>query len=52
MNLTTVSQSPKEQARLAVAAAIERLDGDRTEDQEIVLEPHLVIRKSTAKAPS
>jgi LacI family transcriptional regulator len=52
MNLTTISQSPKEQARLAVAAAIERLDGDRTEDQEIVLEPHLVIRKSTAKAPS
>jgi len=52
MNLTTVSQAPREQARLAVAAAIERLDGDRTQDQEIVLEPHLVIRRSTAAAPS
>jgi DNA-binding LacI/PurR family transcriptional regulator len=51
MNLTTISQAPKEQARLAVAAAIERLDGDRTENQEIVLEPHLVVRRSTAKAP-
>ncbi|GAA0964775.1 LacI family DNA-binding transcriptional regulator [Acrocarpospora macrocephala] len=52
MNLTTVSQAPKEQARLAVAAAIERLDGDRTQDQEFVLEPHLVVRRSTAKVPS
>ena len=52
MNLTTISQVPKEQARLAVAAAIERLDGDRTEDQDIVLEPRLVVRKSTAKPPS
>jgi DNA-binding LacI/PurR family transcriptional regulator len=52
MNLTTVSQSPQQQARLAVAAAIERLDGDRTRNQEIVLDPHLVIRKSTGKAPA
>ena len=52
INLTTVSQSPRDQARLAVAAAIERLDGDRTTDQEIVLEPHLVVRTSTAAAPS
>jgi len=51
MNLTTVSQAPKEQGRLAVAAAIERLDGNRTEDQEIVLEPHLVVRAGTAKPP-
>ncbi len=50
INLTTVSQAPKEQARLAVAAAIERLEGDRTQDQDIVLEPHLVVRRSTAKA--
>ena len=35
---------------VTVAAAIERLDGDRTEDQDIVLEPYLVVRKSTAKA--
>jgi DNA-binding LacI/PurR family transcriptional regulator len=51
IDLTTVSQSPKEQARLAVAAAIERLDGKRTQDQETVLEPHLVVRGSTSKAP-
>jgi DNA-binding LacI/PurR family transcriptional regulator len=52
MNLTTISQSPKEQARLAVAAAIERLDGSRTENQDIVLEPRLVVRRSTAKGPA
>ena len=51
MNLTTISQAPKEQGRLAVAAIIERLDGDRTEDQDIVLEPHLIVRRSTAIAP-
>jgi LacI family transcriptional regulator len=51
INLTTISQAPKEQAQRAVAAAIERLDGDRTQDQEIVLKPHLIVRRSTAKAP-
>jgi DNA-binding LacI/PurR family transcriptional regulator len=51
MNLTTISQAPVEQARLAVAAAIERLDGPRTERVEQILRPHLVIRGSTAKAP-
>jgi len=51
LNLTTVSQEPREQARLAVEAAIERLDGDRTETRVIVLEPHLVERGSTATPP-
>ncbi|HKS98063.1 MAG TPA: LacI family DNA-binding transcriptional regulator [Rugosimonospora sp.] len=51
MDLTTVSQSPQEQAQLAVAAAIERLDGDRTRNQEIVLKPQLVVRGSSAAAP-
>jgi len=48
LNLTTVSQEPREQARLAVEAVIERLDGGRAERREIVLQPHLVVRGSTA----
>jgi DNA-binding LacI/PurR family transcriptional regulator len=51
LNLTTVSQEPREQARLAVEATVERLDGDRTQAREIVLEPALVIRASTATVP-
>lgn len=51
LNLTTVSQEPKEQARLAVEATIERLDGTRTEAREIVLTPQLVVRGSTGRAP-
>ncbi|TQE30974.1 LacI family DNA-binding transcriptional regulator [Streptomyces ipomoeae] len=50
-NLTTVSQSAREQARHAVAAAVERLDEDRTEPREVVLTPRLVVRGTTA-APS
>ncbi|WP_240437004.1 LacI family DNA-binding transcriptional regulator [Streptomyces sporangiiformans] len=50
-NLTTVSQSAEEQARHAVAAGVERLDAGRTEPQEVVLPPRLVVRASTA-APS
>lgn len=48
MNLTTISQSPREQARTAVVAAIERLNGTRTREREIVLRPQLVVRASTA----
>jgi len=51
LNLTTVSQEPREQARLAVEAVIERLDGGRAEGREIVLQPHLVVRGSTAAPP-
>jgi DNA-binding LacI/PurR family transcriptional regulator len=50
-DLTTVSQEPREQARLAVEAVVERLDGGRTEAREIILEPHLVVRGSTAAPP-
>lgn len=50
-DLTTISQEPREQARLAVEAAIERLDGARTEPRQIVLEPHLIARGSTAAPP-
>jgi DNA-binding LacI/PurR family transcriptional regulator len=48
VNLTTVSQEPQEQARLAVRAAVERLDGQRSMPREAVLPPRLVIRRSTA----
>ncbi|TPQ23655.1 LacI family DNA-binding transcriptional regulator [Streptomyces sporangiiformans] len=48
-NLTTVSQNAREQARHAVAAAVERLDEGRTEPREVVLTPHLVIRGTMAE---
>ncbi|MFJ9538586.1 LacI family DNA-binding transcriptional regulator [Streptomyces sp. NPDC101225] len=48
-NLTTVSQEAEEQARQAVAAAVERLDEGRTTRREIVLGPSLVVRGTTAK---
>jgi DNA-binding LacI/PurR family transcriptional regulator len=48
-NLTTVSQSAREQARHAVVAAVERLDQGRTEPREVVLTPRLVLRGTTAE---
>lgn len=48
-DLTTVSQSAREQARHAVAAAVERLDEGRTDPREVVLTPHLVVRGTTAE---
>ena len=48
-NLTTVSQSAREQARHAVTAAVERLDQGRTEPREVVLAPRLVVRGTTAE---
>ncbi|MFD8818718.1 LacI family DNA-binding transcriptional regulator [Streptomyces sp. NPDC059627] len=47
-DLTTVSQNAEEQARHAVAAAVERLDQGRTVSREIVLAPSLVVRGTTA----
>ncbi|MFE1879149.1 LacI family DNA-binding transcriptional regulator [Streptomyces diastatochromogenes] len=47
-HLTTVSQNAEEQARQAVAAAVERLDRGRTAAREIVLAPTLVVRGTTA----
>jgi DNA-binding LacI/PurR family transcriptional regulator len=48
LNLTSVSQEPQEQARLAVRAAVERLDGQRGTARDVVLPPRLVVRGSTA----
>ncbi|TPQ21479.1 LacI family DNA-binding transcriptional regulator [Streptomyces sporangiiformans] len=47
-DLTTVSQNAEEQARHAVTAAVERLDGGRTAFREIVLAPRLIARGTTA----
>lgn len=47
VDLTTVSQEAGEQARRAVAAAVERLDGGRAEPTEVVLPPRLVVRGTT-----
>jgi DNA-binding LacI/PurR family transcriptional regulator len=48
IDLTTVSQDAARQARLAVEAAVERLDGGRTRRREVVLPPRLVVRGTTA----
>ncbi|MFF7651007.1 LacI family DNA-binding transcriptional regulator [Streptomyces sp. NPDC007983] len=48
-NLTTVSQNAEQQARQAVAAAVERLDQGRTEPREVVLSPQLVVRGTVAE---
>ncbi|MGI5347376.1 LacI family DNA-binding transcriptional regulator [Streptomyces sp. CA-250714] len=45
-DLTTVSQAAQDQARQAVAAAVERLDEGRVEPREAVLTPRLVVRGS------
>lgn len=52
VDLTTVSQSPQAMAEAAVAAAVERLEGSRTEHVDVVLEPHLVVRGTTAPPPA
>jgi DNA-binding LacI/PurR family transcriptional regulator len=48
IDLTTVNQDAPAQARHAVAAAVSRLDEGRDSPREVVLEPHLVVRGTTA----
>lgn len=48
IDLTSVSQAPREQANRAVDAVVERLDGGRTEPVSSVLKPQLVVRGTTA----
>jgi DNA-binding LacI/PurR family transcriptional regulator len=52
VDLTTVSQAPHAMAEAAVAAAVERLEGHRTEPADVVLEPHLIVRSTTAAPAS
>ncbi len=47
IDLTTVSQEPREQADRAVKAVVERLDEGRRERLDVLLEPRLVIRHTT-----
>jgi DNA-binding LacI/PurR family transcriptional regulator len=52
VDLTTVSQSPQAMAEAAVGAAVERLEGTREERADVVLEPRLVVRGTTAPPPT
>jgi DNA-binding LacI/PurR family transcriptional regulator len=47
IDLTTVSQEPRQQAETAVRAVVERLDEGRRERVDVLLEPRLVIRHTT-----
>ena len=49
IDLTSVNQEAQLQAIGAVAAAVERLDGGRTDAVERVFDPRLVVRGSTAR---
>src|SRR5690349_7078904 len=49
VGLTSVSQATQPMAVAAVQAATERLDEGRTEAVEVVLEPHLEIRRTTGR---
>jgi len=48
VDLTSVSQIPEAMATAAVEAATQRLDDGRTDPVELVLEPKLVVRGTTA----
>ena len=52
IDLTSVSPEPREQANRAVVAVVERLDSGRTAAVSSVLQPHLIVRDTTAPAPA
>jgi DNA-binding LacI/PurR family transcriptional regulator len=47
-----VSQDAEHQAQYAVDAAVDRLEQRRTVATEIVVEPHLVVRRTTQQPPT
>jgi DNA-binding LacI/PurR family transcriptional regulator len=51
IELTSVSQAPLEMASAAVRSAVERLEGARSDDAEVVLAPVLVVRTTTGPPP-
>lgn len=51
VDLTTIRQDAAQMAALAVQAAAERLDDERTTPRDIVLNPTLIIRGTTARSP-
>jgi DNA-binding LacI/PurR family transcriptional regulator len=48
LDLTTIRQDVAEMAELAVRAAVDRLEEGRTASQDLVVQPTLVVRGSTA----
>ncbi|GGG25796.1 LacI family transcriptional regulator [Rhodococcoides trifolii] len=52
VDLTSVSQEPRDQATRAVDAAVERLDKGRTEALSVVLRPRLIARSTSGPAPA
>ena len=51
VRLTSVGQDPPAQAAAAVRAAVERLDGGRSDPLDVVLAPRLAVRATTGPAP-
>ena len=51
VDLTTVAQQPDLMARLVVERLVARLTGEPVADRDLVLEPTLVLRTSTASPP-
>ncbi len=52
INLTTVGQNPQQLAYLAVHRAIDRLESHPIDTRDQIVTPELVIRTTTARAPS
>lgn len=52
VGLTSVVQQPAELARLAVERVVDRINRRRVEEREIVLQPDLRVRDSTAPPPA
>jgi DNA-binding LacI/PurR family transcriptional regulator len=48
VSLTSVAQEPNRMAQLAVERVVDRIAGHKIEQREIVLEPELIVRSSTA----
>jgi DNA-binding LacI/PurR family transcriptional regulator len=49
IGLTSVAQQPAEMSRLAVERIVARIEQRRVDSHQIVLEPELIVRSSTAK---
>jgi DNA-binding LacI/PurR family transcriptional regulator len=52
VNLTTVAQDTATMSRLAVARAVDRIDGAAVGRREVVVPPHLVVRGTTGPPPA
>lgn len=50
VDLTTVAQDSERMSALAVARAVDRLDGSPVDRRELVVSPRLVVRSTTAPA--